>query len=367
MICPKFTPTNLVADLCEKCSMRWTSHTQGARSAFFFDATPDLAKAVTEAVTKSTKKCPNYVPSEAWAAGGPFPTCATCGKPLSPYHNPGDAMRGIREFKAANSREQVMQSRVSCGQFYASLQRPGHCLICTNTWQQHSDKARTLEVERFTVLHKDWCKCLTMNGDVPCDCLTDTEKQVQLENMGDGKVSCKQFKSRTVGNANCGTCGFGFYRHAESACQGFKYFQDWHASNMTDRELLEWFVSLGKTRDERLQVLRRILADPNVKVTNANGKISPSMRMMRGMLEAITGEHKVSAAGKPLPAPADNAGKGTAVLETTPDQLCFGCGQNTVPTDAKNDLCADCEEFYARQGTPAGPAGIRVVVAAEGD
>jgi hypothetical protein len=375
-LCKAFKSARLNATVCVSCGHSWENHSQTTRSAFFVTATPDEAQDLVTSVvnTQPTVTCIDYMPAHSWVAGDTWPACKNCKRPARPDHTASIIMKGVTKFRAEERNMRPGEERVPCGHFNPAVGMPGLCQICGNKWIAHKNQARTLAIEAFPAAHQQsWCKCIIMNGDIECSCLTDVEKQDYLDKVGNGtakenKVSCRLFKSRSAGNTKCAHCGEDFYKHTNQATQNYTMFQSWHAANMTDKELLEWFTSLAATRDSRIATLRKLLTDPTFIFTPPKGRISPSMALIAAVFESLTGEHAVSSTHstkRDIPAKVD--GKDIireAATQLAKIKMCYSCGEAEV--EEEGDVCETCAHRYQGEGvTPNtfGPA-LRVEVKA---
>ena len=369
--CKHYKPTALTVLVCKTCGMAWDRHSQVSKSEFFRLGTPEEIKAVVQTAQVGRAKCVHFVPKHTWRGGqDPVPDCATCNNSAKFYHLPGVLLAGISAFRnAERAQMRSGEERLPCGFFHGTTARPGTCQICDKKWIAHKPGARTLVIEEYTNKHKDWCKCLKSSGSVECDCMSDNEKQEALDRIAVGanareeKVSCRKFKSRAPGVTKCAHCGEDYYRHTTAACDGYIMFQEWRTHNMNDKELLEWFMSLGKTREARVAICEKLVKDPSYTLTPPPGKITPHTTIVAALLEAITGQSYIKPM-QALPPAAANNGQGTAILEAvkveTLDPVCFSC--KDVPVKDDGDLCTDCDRMYRREGNmPLGPA-LRVEV-----
>jgi hypothetical protein len=223
--------------------------------------------------------------------------------------------------------------------------------VCNNKWIDHPHKP--LVIEGFYDLHEDWCKCIIMNGDVECSCMTHIEIQEHLDRIGGAKpapkkepanVACKQFKSKSQGHTHCGHCGEAFHQHSKIACDGFVSYIQWRAAHMGNKELLEWFQALpGKDRQERIKFLTTLLADPYKKYVPPSNQVNPNTLTMAALVDALTHSHNVRR--DVIEVEATVVHEEDLPLNQVAADLhwCYSCGEHTATVQGM--MCKDCIDY----------------------
>lgn len=349
--CPEFSPSPAHASICV-CQKHWNDHTFVARRLFFDHSDAARMAATISACKKDNEKpCHTFVPSSDWGPGAKVPHC-TCGRPAIGGHPSPAVLAGIRKWR--QDQHDRKQAQTACGQYWGSITTPGTC-HCGKKWIEH--RVKPLVVEAFLDLHQPNCKCVIQNGDVPCTCMTDQEKQQKLDNLAAKKeektaMSCRQFKSKSSGHTHC-ECGFPFYQHSRAACNGHTTWFEWRADNLSDKDLLEWFMGLpGKNRQDRITALRTSLSNPNWKHAPGQGKVNPSPRVRAALMDALCGEHNIKS-------PKDLEklhGSQTSVAVIHEDDLplnvkdvtdrkhfCHSCHENK--SDIQGQMCSECSDW----------------------
>lgn len=149
----------------------------------------------------------------------------------------------------------------ACGNFSPKVDGPGTCRWCNRRYTDHQGDARGRHLEELTHLHMQSCKCVVNVGSA-CSCIVDTLKQQILDSM---VGNCPEYRPRggeTHTTQMC-VCGKQFYKHAEQARGGFTLWSEWRAIRMTNQEVIDWFVGLGKTPVERMVRLKDHLEHPS--------------------------------------------------------------------------------------------------------
>lgn len=353
--CPEFSPGPDPA-VCT-CRAHWNDHALIARRAMFLHCEqPVIAKVQTALARDNQFPCKEYVPAHDWEQGVAAPDCQ-CGRPRTSHPN-GQVIAGIRKWR--ESHKPKVAPKVPCGQFYGSLDTPGRCSVCSMKWIEHPPKNRGLASEAFYQLHQTWCKCVVMNGDVECSCMDFDEQQASLDGLTakptpkkDLRMPCKQFQSKSQGHTHCLHCGEPFYNHSKDACGGHTMFMDWRAANMTNKELLEWFMTLpGDTRAARIKSLERLLADPTHKYIPPANMVTPNGTTLLALLETLDGgaSHRIKAGSTPIEAVV--LAVDDIPLNEHVKYRCHSCEEDEATI--YGGLCSDCANFVA--GHSIGPA-----------
>lgn len=350
--CAKFNPLLTDAAFCT-CQLHWKQHVQAAQAKFWDDADKALIDKVVSACKRdNVAPCKKYTPSKDWAQGEGAPDCV-CGRPTRPSHLPGDILDGIRLWKETHPR--VVASKPICGHFHSILTTPGQCVVCDRKWIDHAPLGRGLVIEAFYDQHEDSCKCVIMNGDVQCSCMSDEEIQKALDKLGGSspapkkelsKMGCQQFKPKSPGVTHC-HCGTPFHLHTTVATDGHASFLSWRASHMSNRELLVWFHLLGKTRSDRTDTLKRIVADPHFTFVPPANMINPDNLTMLALLDTLTGTHYIQSPTDIEKIEAKRRGDSLDDLKLDEDDFfhnCYACGEQK--SMVKGQKCDSCEAIF---------------------
>lgn len=340
--CIEFSPSTKTASICFFCTKHWQEHSNLAKTAFMANTTPEERSRLIETCKAENAACEGYYPAKEYIRGEGVPDC-TCGKSARQFHKPGEIMKGINRWREATGKP-------VCGKFWSSHKTPGKCEICHYKWIDHSDIARGRMIEDLEHIHQLWCKCVQLPG-AECTCMTDEAAQVRLDQMGE-RVACKKFKSKSVGNTTCGDCGEPFYQHSSASRNGHIEWLDWQQHNMTQQQVLTWFMLLGQTRKHRLDVVRRILVDPSFRHPTQNDKTSPDLYTIGSIYEALTHE-EVEPIAKAGPAMTVNEvlSKVATDDEIANDKafICYSCGEFRAKVEGA--VCAGCAKDYVDQGS----------------
>lgn len=343
------------------CTQHWKLHSERARSLFFVNASTDIIDMVVVELKKEgathLPKCDGYFPSHDWIASKePTPDC-TCSRPRV-HHTPGDVLKGIRAYRNVE--------KPLCAHFWGTLLAPGICAVCNHKWIKHLKKPHVIEA--FEDQHKTWCKCVIMNGDLECSCMSYEEIQNKLDDIArlrePTKVDhCKQFKPITEGNALC-ICGAGFYIHTPASIDGAKNLYEWRASHMSNQQLAKWFMTLeGKTRAQRIVTLRKFLTDPHFSHRPLKDMVNPTLDVIEAMIDALdTASHLVERdvlvvvdkEEDDLLPPGDIYHEDD--VQTSDKKFhCHSCGE--VDSNHSGSLCPSCAGMLASSGSDAVTGG----------
>lgn len=349
--CNSYRPHPKDAAFCAACSISWNKHSQGVRHVFWDNTDKSLIDLLLLALKRDTDSpCHEYMPVHDWNNGESAPDCA-CGRPVRPSHEPGDILKGIRAWR--NLHPTHLVGKPPCGHFIGSLSTPGTCSVCDHKWLTHEVKARSLAIEAFYDKHESWCKCIIMNGDVECSCMNEQEIQDTLDDIGQvGRtvqkepvnMGCKQFTPKSTGNTHC-KCGTPFHMHSTVACDGHASFLEWRASHLTNHELLTWFMVLpGRNRDDRVQVLKKILTDPGYVWVPPANLVNPDDFTLKALFDTLTGGHLIQS-----PNDIEKREGKEQVVEQAPvveppsgAVWCHGCQEMT--STIIGQLCSECSE-----------------------
>lgn len=219
-------------------------------------------------MAKNSKQCRAVISTQP----GLFVNCLLDKDHFGPHKHDDDhgicAIWDGRESTIINKRknEVVRKSTNPCTKFEPLVDRPGTCRWCQHQYISHSEPARGFLLEDLEHLHSGYCKSVTRNGQHPCDCLTDANKQRMLDTLNTGKgVPCKKFDplEENRNKIDLCRCGRRFYDHWREAKGGFLTWTEWRASHMSNKEIIDWFMNLGPDDASRMKKFKHHLDHPS--------------------------------------------------------------------------------------------------------
>lgn len=181
------------------------------------------------------------------------------------------------------------QSAKPCGQFKPKEGKFGTCEFCLHPYKTHDSWAKGTHIEDIDYFHMPNCKSKS-GVKLSCNCMSEEAKQSLLDSA---KIwppltkTCEEFRQKESGEAGqynfqlC-VCGQPFHRHSLQAKGGVLTWTEWVTAQMTNTQVIEWFVKLGSTPKQRMEKLKPFLEHPSHLTLGA-----PSPRVLKELYDML--------------------------------------------------------------------------------
>lgn len=249
-----------------------------------------------------------------------------------------------------------------CRAFVPLVDTPGVCKWCSHKYIQHEPGGRGLELEFMLHMHSPGCLCRT--GPKACTCMDDKQKQAFLDTLAEapdrkrGMVSCRKFDPNNPQQSDLCKCGARFYRHELSTREGFGSWTEWRAANMSNADIIQWFVGLGTT-----PTLRMIALESHMNHPSAMDPFAPPPAVIKELWDLLPDEVKRYLPKKEKPKQLPSAkqrpkGNGVTILRSSVDgnrTTCFNCSKEL--TMAEHSICKSCQGLLTASNDMASEGG----------